>query len=216
MSTAAPHPAARGLLVWMQSHHGRLLELVDEGAVGTGDPSPAGDAAIRAHLRFAAEALAANAGPGQAAELERFAAHLDVRMHEAEASMDEVLEHLQNATAFEAESQFGDGVSEDQAFVAVLERRLRVDAAIQIFLEALDRARPDRPPIRQPTLDWWKANARRLAHTIFALDRGAKQALLDRGDADAVANPELVNQLGQAAVLQGHIKFLVDALAQNR
>ena len=214
MSTA-PHPTARGLLVWMQSHHGRLLELVEEEAVGTDDPSPAGDPAIRAHLRFVAAALAANAGPGQAAELERFAEHLDVRMHEAEASMGDVLEHLEDATAFEAESQFGDGVSDDRAFVAVLERRLRVDAAIQTFLEALDRARPDRPPIRQPTLDWWTAHARRLAHTIFALDHGAKQALLDRGDSAAVADPEVVNQLGQAAMLQGHIKFLVVALAQN-
>ena len=211
----APHPTTRGMLVWMQSHHGRLRALVDEETVGGGDPSPAGDPAIRAHLRFVAEALAANAGPGQAAELESFAEHLDVRMHEAEASMGDVLEHLEDATAFEAESQFGDGVSDDQAFVAVLERRLRVDAAIQTFLEALDRARPDRAPIRQPTLDWWKANARRLAHTIFALDRGAKQALLDRGDSDAVADPEVVNQLGQAAMLQGHIKFLVEALAQN-
>jgi hypothetical protein len=214
MSTA-PHPTARGLLVWMQTHHARLRELVDEEAGGSDDRSPAGDPAIRAHLRFVAEALAANAGPGQAAELEDFAEHLDVCMQAAEDSMGDVLEQLEDATAFEAESQFGGAVADDQAFVAVLERRLRVDAAIQTFLEALDRARPDRAPIRQPTLDWWKANARRLAHTIFSLDRGAKQALLDRGDTDAVANPEIVNQLGQAAMLQGHIKFLVEALAQN-
>jgi hypothetical protein len=214
MSTA-PHPTARGLLVWMQSHHARLRELVDEEAGGSDDRSPAGDPAIRAHLRFVAEALAANAGPGQAAELEDFAEHLDVCMQAAEDSMGDVLEQLEDATAFEAESQFGGAVADDQAFVAVLERRLRVDAAIQTFLEALDRARPDRAPIRQPTLDWWKANARRLAHTIFSLDRGAKQALLDRGDTDAVADPEIVNQLGQAAMLQGHIKFLVEALAQN-
>jgi hypothetical protein len=214
MSTA-PHPTARGLLVWMQTHHARLRELVDEEAGGSDDRSPAGDPAIRAHLRFVAEALAANAGPGQAAELEDFAEHLDVCMQAAEDSMGDVLEQLEDATAFEAESQFGGAVADDQAFVAVLERRLRVDAAIQTFLEALDRARPDRAPIRQPTLDWWKANARRLAHTIFSLDRGAKQALLDRGDTDAVADPEIVNQLGQAAMLQGHIKFLVEALAQN-
>lgn len=214
MSTA-PHPTARGLLVWMQTHHARLLELVDEESAGTDDISPAGDAAIRAHLRFVAEALAANAGPGQAAELEDFAEHLDQRMDVAAASMGDVLEQLEDATAFEAESQFGDGVAADEAFVGVLERRLRVDAAIQTFLEALDQARPDRAPIRQPTLVWWKANARRLAHTIFSLDRGAKQALLDRGERDVVADPEVVNQLGQAAMLQGHVKFLVEALAQN-
>jgi len=213
--TTARHPTAQGLLVWMQTHHGRLLELVDEESAETGDTSPAGDPAIRAHLRFLAEALAANAGPGQAAELEDFAAHLDERMHAAAASIGDVLEQLEDATAFEAESQFGAAVADDEAFVGVLERRLRVDAAIQTFLEAFDQARPDRAPIRQPTLAWWKANSRRLAHTIFSLDRGAKQALLDRGDDDAVANPEVVNQLGQAAMLQGHIKFLVEALAEN-
>ncbi len=214
MSTA-PHPTARGLLVWMQTHHDRLLALVDEESVGSEDRAPAGDPAIRAHLRFVAEALAANAGPGQAAELEDFAGHLDARMQDAAAAMGDVFDQLEDATAFEAESQFGAAVAEDEAFVAVLERRLRVDAAIQTFLEALDRARPDRAPIRAATLEWWRANARRLAHTIFALDRGAKQALLDRGEAEAVANPEVVNQIGQAAMLQGHIKFLVEALAQN-
>ncbi len=48
-----------------------------------------------------------------------------------------------------------------------------------------------------------------------SLDRGAKQALIDRGRPDAVADPEVVNQIGQATMLQGHIKFLVEALAQN-
>jgi hypothetical protein len=210
-----PHPTARGLLVWMQAHHDRLMELINEEAPGSEDSSPAGDPAIRAHLRFVAEALAANAAPGHAEELESFAHHLGVRMQAAAESMDDVLERLEDATAFEAESQFGDAVAEDAAFVGVLERRLRVDAAIQVFLEALDRARPDRIPIRQPTLAWWKANSRRLAHTIFGLDRGAKQALIDRGQQDAVADPDIVNQIGQAAMLQGHVKFLVEALAQN-
>jgi len=107
MSTA-PHPTARGLLVWMQSHHGRLLELVDVQAVG-GDHAPAGDPAIHAHLRFLAEALAANAGPGQAAELDDFAEHFDDRMRAAQEVLGDVLEQLEDATAFEAESQFGDG-----------------------------------------------------------------------------------------------------------
>jgi hypothetical protein len=214
MSTA-PHPTARGLLVWMQLHNARLLELVDEEAGDAIGLGPASDAAIEAHLRFVAEALAANAAPGQAAELEDLAVHLDERMARAAETLGDVLEQLEDATAFEAESQFGGSVSDDTAFVAVLERRLRVDAAVQTFLEALDQARPDHPPIRQPTLDWWKANARRLAHMIFQADRAAKQALIDRGQTDAVNDPEVVNQIGQATMLQGHIKFLVEALAEN-
>ncbi len=214
MSTA-PHPTARGLLVWMQHHHTRLRELLAKEAADSDDLSPAGEPAIRAQLRFAAEALAANAAPGQAPELEAFSAHLVERMDEAAESMVEVFEQLEDATAFEVESQFGETISDDAAMVRMLERRLRIDLSIQAFLEALDRARPDRAPIRQPTLVWWKANTRRLAHTIFTIDRAAKQAEIDRGGGDAVANPEVVNQIGQAAMLQGHIKFLIEALAQN-
>lgn len=214
MSTA-PHPTARGLLVWMQQHHTRLQELVAEETAGSEDLSPAGEAAIRAHLRFVAEALAANAGPGQRDELEDFAEHLDERMDAAAQDIGGLLEQLEDATAFEAESQFGGAVADDDAFVAVLERRLRIDTEIQTFLEAFDRARADRAPVRQATIDWWKAHSRHLAHTIFALDRAAKQAALDRGGPDAIADPAVVNQIGQAAMLQGHIKFLVEALART-
>ena len=213
--TTAPHPTARGLLAWMQDHHARLLELIRQEGTGRQDTSPAGEPAIRAHLRFVAEALAANAAPGQRSELRDFSEHLVERMDEAAASLTDTFERLEDATAFEAESQFGQTTSEDEAFVEVLERRLRVDFSIQAFLEALDRARPDRAPIRQPTLVWWKANARHLAHTIFSVDRAAKQAELDRGGADAIANPDVVNRIGQAAMLQGHVKFLIEALAQN-
>ncbi len=214
MSTA-PHPTARGLLVWMQMNNSRLLELVDDEAGDSVGLGPASDAAIQAHLRFVAEALAANAAPGQAAELEDLAQDLDARMARAAETLGDVFEQLEDATAFEAESQFGASVSDDTAFVAVLQRRLRVDAAVQTFLEALDQARPDHAAIRQPALDWWKANARRLAHMIFQADRAAKQALIDRGQTAAVNDPEIVNQIGQATMLQGHIKFLVEALAQH-
>ena len=213
MSTA-PHPTARGLLVWMQQHHTRLVELLGAEAHEVGDIDPAGDAAIRAHLRFVAEALAANAAPGQAEELSAFADELPARMDRAAAGLDEVFEQLEDATAFEVESQFGD-LSEDTAFVGVIERRLRVDQAIQAFLEAFDQARPTQTPIRAATLAWWKEHARRLAHTIFTMDRAAKQRELDRGGADAIANPDVVNRIGQAAMLQGHIKFLVEGIAEN-
>jgi len=199
----------------MQQHHSRLRELMGQEATDSDDLSPAGEPAIRAQLRFVAEALAANAAPGQASELEDFSAHLAQRMDEAAESMDDVFEQLEDATAFEAESQFGATISDDEAMVGMLERRLRVDFAIQAFLEALDRARPDRAPIRAATLIWWKDNARHLAHTIFTIDRAAKQAEIDRGGSDAVASPAVVNQIGQAAMLQGHIKFLIEALAQN-
>ncbi len=52
-----------------------------------------------------------------------------------------------------------------------------------------------------------------LADTIFAMDRGAKRAELDRGGPDAIASPEVVNRIGQAATVQAHARFLVEGLA---
>jgi hypothetical protein len=52
-----------------------------------------------------------------------------------------------------------------------------------------------------------------LADTIFAMDRRAKRAELDRGGPDAIASPEVVNRIGQAAVVQAHARFLVKGLA---
>ena len=69
MGTAGLHPTARGLLAWMQAGGPRLRALMAEEAATAEDLSPAGDAAVRAHLRFLAEALAANAGPGRAGAL---------------------------------------------------------------------------------------------------------------------------------------------------
>ena len=52
-----------------------------------------------------------------------------------------------------------------------------------------------------------------LADTIFAMDRRAKQAEIERGGPDAVAGAETVNRIGQAATVQAHTRFLVEGLA---
>ncbi len=54
-----------------------------------------------------------------------------------------------------------------------------------------------------------------LADTIFAMDRRAKEGEIARGGPDAVASPEVVNRIGQAAMLHAHTRFLVEGLAAN-
>ena len=54
-----------------------------------------------------------------------------------------------------------------------------------------------------------------LADAIFAMDKRAKQAEISRGGPDAVADPDVVNRIGQAAALQAHTRFLVEALADT-
>jgi hypothetical protein len=208
----SPHPAVRGLLVWMQANTPRLRALMGEEAADADDLSPAGDAAVRAQLRFVAEALAANAGPGQAADLEDFAAELPARLEAAEGRVAEVEERMADAAAFEAERQFGESARDDPSLAALLERRFRLNAWMRLFLEALDDARPGRAPVTPAATAWMTAHQDHLADTIFGIDRAAKRAELARGGPDAIASPEVVNRIGQAASLQGHVRFLVEAL----
>lgn len=196
----------------MQTGNPRLHALMGEEAADAEDLSPAGDAAVRAQLRFVAEALAANAGPGQAEALRSFAEDLPDRMDAAGPRLAEIEEPLADAHAFEAGKQFGAVAEDDPGLAGTLERRIRVDAWLRWFLERLDETLPGRD-IAASATGWLAANQVRLADTIFAIDRAAKLAEMSRGGPDAVANPDVVNRLGQAAMLQGHIRMLVEAIA---
>lgn len=214
MSTA-PHPSARGLLVWMQTHPERLPELLAREAEGADDLSPAGDPAVRAHLALVAEALAANAAPASAEALAAFAAQVPAILRAREDRVDAEIRRVGEATAFELDLQFGDEVADDPAVHQMIDRRIRIAAWTRVFLAALDDAREGEPPAAPGVLAWMAERQTQLADTIFAMDRRAKQGEIDRGGPDAVANPEVVNRIGQAAMLQAHTRFLVEALAST-
>jgi hypothetical protein len=213
VSSRATHPAAQGLLGWMQAHPARLRELLDDEARGAEDLSPAGDPAVRAHLRFVGEALAATAAPAAAPALEAFARDLPALLAASEDRVDEEMGRVGEAHAFEAALQFGDHAGEDPGMRAVLDRRVRVAAWTRVFLAALDAARAPAEPVAPAVLAWMAEHQAGLADTIFAMDRRAKRAELDRGGPDAIASPEVVNRIGQAAVVQAHARFLVEGLA---
>ena len=59
------------------------------------------------------------------------------------------------------------------------------------------------------------ARQRRLAGMVFAMDKKAKLAEIARAGRDAVNDPAFVNHLGQAAMLQAHVQFLVEAQSQS-
>jgi hypothetical protein len=211
--SAAPHPTARGLLVWMQSNPDRLRELLAREAEGSDDLAPAGDPAVRAHLAFVSEALAANAAPAAAPALEVFAAGLPDALEGREDAVDREIRNVGEAHAFEVDLQFGAEAQEDPSMRSMLDRRVRIAAWTRVFLDDLDAAREGRPPVAGDVLAWMGERQVQLADTIFAMDRRAKQGEIARGGPDAVASPEVVNRIGQAAMLQAHTRFLVEALA---
>ena len=213
--TTAPHPSARGLLVWMQSHSERLGELLVAEARGSDDLAPAGDPAVRAHLTLVAEALAANASPSSADALTAFAEDVAAALRLREDRVDDQIKRIGEATAFELDLQFGDEVAEDPGIHTMIDRRVRIAAWTRVFLEALDDARDGEPPVTTAVLAWMGERQTQLADTIFAMDRRAKEGEIARGGPDAVASPEVVNQIGQAAMLHAHTRFLVEGLAAN-
>ena len=209
-----PHPTARGLLVWMQTHPDRLRDLLDREAQGQDDLAPAGDPAVRAHLAFVAEALAANAAPAAAGALDAFAAGLPGLLADRLDRVDEEIRRGGEAVAFELDLQFRGETADDPGVWAMVNRRLRIGAWTRVFLAELDAARAPAEPVAERVLGWMGDRQVQLADTIFAMDRRAKEAELERGGPDAIADAGVVNRIGQAAMLQAHTRFLVEALAE--
>jgi hypothetical protein len=199
----------------MQSHTQRLPALLAREAAGSDDLAPAGDAAVRAHLALVAEALAANAAPASAAALDGFAGGISATLRDREAQVDEQMRRVGEATAFELDLQFGDEVADDPGVHQMIDRRIRIAAWTRVFLDALDEARAPEPPVAGAVLGWMGERQTQLADTIFAMDRRAKEGEIARGGPDAVASPEVVNRIGQAAMLHAHTRFLVEGLAAN-
>lgn len=170
---------------------------------------------MRAHLRLVAEALAAVAAPAARERLEAFAQGLPALLEASEPRLDDELQRVGEATDFELGLQFGDSASDDPSVRAMIERRVRIAAWTRVFLDGLDEARLPDPPVAGAVLEWMGDRQAQLADTIFTMDRRAKEGEMARGGPDAVASPEVVNRIGQAAMLQAHTRFLLEALAET-
>lgn len=215
---AAGAPGGRALLVWMQANPARLRDLLSEEATAAvaadEDLGPAADPAIRAHLRFVAEAVAATVPVGGRTAAERFAQTLGARLRERDLLVAD-LELVGEAHAFEVARQFGDDAGEDPTTRAVVERRVRLGAWLRLFLRELEQAEVAPAGSAAQAYDWMATHQLRLADTIFAMDRAAKVAAREREGEDAIATDDAVNRIGQAATVQAHTRFLAEAIARS-
>jgi len=94
-------------------------------------------------------------------------------------------------------------------------RRVRLAAWRRVFLDALDAARAPEPPVAPAALQWMAGRQTQLANNIFAMDRGAKESEMQRHGPEAIEDADVVNRIGQAAMLQAHVRFLVEALSET-
>jgi hypothetical protein len=213
MTTASTQAGPGLVLRWMQAHPDRLRALLGEEASGADDVTPASEAAIRAHLRFVTEALAAGADETGRERLESLAGSLD---EDAVAGrLDDAIELVGGATAHELRLQFGESAAADAALGDMTGRRVRLAAWHRVYLEELEDALGPGAFDADAANVWMAAQQDRLADTIFAMDRLAKQREIDRGGPDAVASTEVANRIGQAATLHAHTRFLVDAIERQ-
>lgn len=215
MSGAGALDPAR-TLAWMREHGAVLREMVAEEPRGPldDDEGPAGDPAIRAHLRFLASAIEATAAPGLARALAGFADDLPAWLAENRDLYQEHLDAGAGAIALEQHLQFGARPGSDPSLDVGLRRRLRIGGWIRLFLLALElRLGPPADGLAGQALAAMGERQRELARLTITLDRQAKAEASRRAGREASADPAIQDEIGQAAVVQAHVRALVEALA---
>lgn len=202
-------------LAWMRAHGDALRGLVaDERGGPDDDPSAGGDPAIRAHLRFATAALAATGPEALRPDLAAFAGELPSWFGEGRELYEDHLDTGHGAMALEQHLQFGTEPGRDPSLDAGLHRRLRIGGWIRVLLHGLEiRLGPPADGLAQQVLDAIGARHRELSRLILALDREAKAAARRSGGALA-SDLATQDEIGQAATVQGHVRMLVEELAE--
>lgn len=199
------------MLAWMREHGDVLRALLAEEGAGEDDTSPGGDAAVRAHLRFAGASLLANVRPQLTEEVSGFVEGLSAWFEEGRPLYEEHLATGAGAMALEEHLQFGARPGSDPSLDEGLSRRLRIGGWTRVFLLGLElRLGPEHDGIAREVLDWIGARQRELSRLILALDREAKIAAR-RAGAGGIDLPTQ-DGIAQAASVQGHVRMLVEAL----
>ena len=210
---SAAEDQATATLGWMRDHGDLLREIVREDLAESEDLTPGGDPNIRAHLRFVATALRATLPPPVADELEGFAEGLQPWFDESLPLFDAHLETGVGAIALEEHLQFGTLPGADPSLDAGLERRVRIGGWIRVFLLGLEaHLGPSADGLGDLVMAYMGERQRELARLIFSLDLQAKNAA--REAAGGAVEVEVQDQIGQAAAVQGHMRLLVEAIAE--
>ena len=204
------------VLAWMQAHPDLLRTLLDEEAEegGEADTGPAGDAAIRAHLRFLAAALEETAPLPLAYALSGLFEELPAWFVDARGLYEQHLEMAAGAIALEEHLQFRTSPGTDPSLDASLDRRARLGAWTRLFLLAVEeRLGPGADGLTEAALSWMAANQRTLLGYVMALDRRGRTSLSAR--MGPLADRATLDDVGLAAVVQGHLRLVADALAAS-
>lgn len=206
-------PEGRAALAWMRDHGAELRTLVDDEFARDADPAPSGDGAVRAHLRFAAAAVAATGPEALRPVLAGFADGLPGWFDESRELYEDHLDTGHGAIALEEHLQFGTVPGRDPSLDAGLHRRLRIGGWIRVFLHGVELyLGPPADGLAQEVLASIGERHGELSRLILTLDHEAKAAARRAGGAMA-ADLDIQDAIGQAATVQGHVRLMVEELA---
>lgn len=208
-------PAVGDVLAWMSEHGGRLRELVTAEQEGERELAPADDPTIRAHLRYAADALAATAPEPLATGLAGFADALPEWFTECQPLYEDHLAAGVGAIALEEHLQFGTRPGVDPSLDAALHFRLRITAWVRIFLIGIERwLGPAADGLAEEVLEEIRGRSGDLGRMILSFGTAAKSAA--RAASGGPVDIETQDEIGQVAAVQGHVRIMLEALTGAR
>lgn len=203
---------AAAVLAWMQAHPGRLRELLREEDPDDLEQSPAADAAVRAHLRLAAEGLMAGIDAELADRVDGMADDLDEWFRDDHELFERQIELGRGAIALEEHLLYGASGETEPEIHAALERRVRLGTWNRLFLRCLEaRLGPEYDGLTETALEWSKEHERDLAASILQMHHRqvkAMEAALGRA-----ATADERDQSSQLAAVAGHVRHAVEAAA---
>lgn len=211
--TGRPGPPvdAAAALAWMGEHGDLLRTLVFEETADE-DAGPASDGAIRANLRFVAAALAGTGSPQIAEPLDGFEADLPLQFVLGQDLIARHVEAGAGAIALEEHLQHGASPGDDPTLDAVLDRRIRIQGWMQLFLAELEqRLGPAGDGLSAAVTAELEGRQRHLVALILSLEVGTREAL--QREMARAPGADLVSDAQQAAVVQAYARVLLEAIA---
>jgi len=203
----------RATLAWMRENGEILRGFMAEEAIGDGDPPPASDPGIRAHLRFLAAALEPTADDRWAGTLAGFADALPGHFAEGQELYDRHLQQGEGAMALETHLQWGSRPGIDPSVDIAQERRIRIFGWMRLFLFALEEhIGPAADGLADRVVAWFDARQRELGRMVVALDLQAQGAA--RQAPGGPLGPDEVDALGQAVLVQAYVRQLATGLCE--
>ncbi|MGE0026047.1 MAG: hypothetical protein AB7O78_11145 [Thermoleophilia bacterium] len=208
-------PAIGDVLAWMSDHGARLRELVAEEQAGERELAPADDPTIRAHLRYAAEGIAATAPEPLATGLAGFSEALPEWFTESQPLYEDHLAAGVGAIALEEHLQFGTRPGVDPSLDAALHFRLRITAWVRIFLIGIERwLGPAADGLSEEVLEEIRGRSGDLGRMILSFGTAARTAA--RGATGGPVDIGTQDEIGQVAAVQGHVRIMLEALTGAR